>query len=70
MRGRKGIANVLTKQEFIDLYTSGKSFDDIGEMYGSKGQSVKEFFLENFLGFERFKLKTEHMKKLHGGDID
>lgn len=70
MRGRRGIAEVLNKKKFIELYTSGKSFDEIGEMYGAKSQCMKEYFLENFLGFERFKLKKERLKKLNGGDID
>ena len=70
MRGRKGITEVISKEQFMDMYTSGMSFDDIGNEIGAKGISVKEFFLENFLGFERFKLKKEHLKNNNGGDID
>ena len=67
MRGRRGVADVITKEDFINMYTSGMDFDDIGKKIGAKGSSIKEFFLENFLGFERFRLKKEHLKNIDGG---
>lgn len=70
MRGRKGLADIIDKKDFIDMYTSGMSFDEIGEKIGSKGKCVKEYYLENFLGFERFKIKKERIKNLNGVDVD
>lgn len=68
MRGRKGIAEFLARKEFVRMYTSGMTFEEIGEEIGAKAESVRAYFLENFLGFERFKLKDEHIKNANGGE--
>jgi hypothetical protein len=70
VRGRKGIIEVMTVEKFVEMYTSGMTFSEIAEQIGATEVCVKDFFLEHFLGFERFKLKKERLKKLNGGDIE
>lgn len=70
MRGRKGLTEAITKQEFIDMYVSGMTFDDIGEKLGAKAEYVKYYFLKNFLGFERFKIKNDRIKRMRGESFD
>ena len=70
MRGRRGLAEAITKEEFVEMYTSGMSLQEIGEKLGAREITVREFFLENFLGFERYVLKNKHIKSRGGGDAE
>lgn len=69
MCGRKVGKEIMSRKEFIKMYVSGMNFVDIGERIGLNEMQIKKFFLQNFLGFERLKLKKKHIKNLNRGDV-
>lgn len=58
----------ISKNEFELLYTSGLSLKEISEITKSSEYVIKNFFLKNFLSFERLKLKKLHFNNINNND--
>lgn len=55
----------ISKEEFLELYESGKTFKEIADMLDNTEINVQRFYYENWFAWQRLEIDRIRYKNIH-----
>lgn len=65
MQNRKKKYKAIDKEEFLELYESGKTFKEIADILGNIEINVQRFYYENWFAWQRLEIERIRYKNTH-----